>query len=217
MRTWRKFVTGVQGNPSYATADLYLFAYPSVRRKVAESAESFANFVSTTVDRGGDYERIVLVGHSEGGVVVRKMVLDALKPSGRGLDERFGHIRLFAPAIGGASASGLLGSGDSLLAPLIAASGAYKSLKPDSQLLTAIRSGTERLQDDLPLDSPAYAHIVWASRDKVVEPGTEYFGDWVSWASSPTDHSSVVRPSAQYQLPLTIIDPSSSPVGLVKS
>ena len=125
------------------TIDLYFFDYhwASIPRQVSENTRILRDFVETIwpnpqrplqtffgeLKRGDfSYEELTFVGHSEGGLLVRKLILNAAK-----IDERLekykfeankiasvepppegilkAELRLFAQAIAGESLSGILG------------------------------------------------------------------------------------------------------------
>lgn len=147
----------VQSYPHWGRSDAYFFSYPSVYQHLVKSADDFCRFLKKYYPRprapwiGRDqwpslrhgkttYTKLVLVGHSEGAVVIRLCISDVVKeyvlavgmcqedPRGHdtlvgskiSTEDRHsitvaegilqGELRLFAPAIMGAVQSRLIGT-----------------------------------------------------------------------------------------------------------
>jgi hypothetical protein len=114
------------------------------------------------------YERVTLVGHSEGGVVIRKMVLAELSnPAVLAC-----RLALFAPAIAGFKPAGLLGvlakfpGLGAILNGIMYASPAYQGLN-DTKKLERLRADTEQSHAK---GRALCADILWGDEDYVVEP-----------------------------------------------
>src|SRR3954454_20431589 len=155
VKTWNKFNDAILAarDGEWNCSDIYFLGYNSVLSDIGAATgeltdalirllpspdQSFRGYVTSraeddrTVIRESfaDYQHLVLVGHSLGGVLVRNVVRQALKDKLnriRGedgmidLNEKFpehslqlvaqSRVKLFAPAIGGARAAGLMGLG----------------------------------------------------------------------------------------------------------
>ena len=128
--------------------------YPRVPRDLVQIGDTA---VRETIDE--DYEELLVVGHSLGGVVVRRAVcdvaqgwLDRLEDDPR--DPRpallNARLRLFSPASAGFRPGGWLAlvRGTSMWGPLemfLRRSSAYSDLQPESPLLADTRRRTEAL------------------------------------------------------------------------
>jgi hypothetical protein len=171
--------------------------------------EPLGSFVSVLpADRF--YEKIVLTGHSEGAVVVRKALLRAhaeQAPTGwcRGLLSA--HLTFFAPALFGYAPSGLLGvltnfpGIGSAIDAVLAASPAYQDLK-DLEMLMTLRQETEDLAKSTTYQA-FHAHILWSRRDQIVKQG-KYNCDSTEFVDDRT-HITVCKPDGRYTLPITLV------------
>jgi len=225
----------------WETADLFFYHYQwdSIFRKVSENRIGVTNFIESIVPSppkalfnvaGNDirasilYEEVFLVGHSEGGLILRSIILDAADADERLEDFKLNRIykpmnepepigleiarlRLFAPAIGGESVSGLLGIICNLpfISVIPAAAGAKTTMQPQSTTVAATRSGTEQYSDYLKM--PCFrAHILWASKDHIVTP--EKYRRDIEYKQSPADttHTSVCKPTGSYILPISFVE-----------
>ena len=93
LQTWTQFPHLLQGNPKAADYDLFFYEYDSFTAQVGDISFAFARFLkklaanpAVLVNRGLSlpqqraaftYERIVLIAHSLGAVVTRRLLLDA--------------------------------------------------------------------------------------------------------------------------------------------
>ena len=175
-------------------------------------------------DANFQYHELVLVGHSQGGLLIRKAILEAAQK-----DKRIGDfmresryrkvpepecsgllsakLRLFAPALGGEMLSGLFGIACSLpvVADFLAVSAARKGMNPVSASVTETRRQTDRYAELLTLEG-FRAHIVWAEKDQIVNE-EKYVEDLQCPNFPPgSNHSSLCKPSLSYTLPLNFVE-----------
>jgi pimeloyl-ACP methyl ester carboxylesterase len=158
------------------------------------------------------YKRVFLVGHSEGGVVIRKAVLDAAfderKPRTELLEAR---IALFAPALFGYCPSGFLGtlSGfpglGGIVDALLSATPAYQDLKDTQGILSPLQEQTEKLSAEK-LRHAFRAFILWSRKDHVVKPGSsgKYRDDIRDYVDGGS-HTSICKPRMDYIAPISLI------------
>lgn len=243
--TWTNFIGMVddagQASVWWRNIDLYFFDYhwASIFRQVAENTRTLRDFVETIWPtpqqplqtffgelkrRDFAYEELTLVGHSEGGLLVRKLILNAAK-----IDERLeeyrleaktaesaepppegilkADLRLFAPAIAGESLSGILGIIAALpfVSSITRGSAAKSSMSAESVSVSGTRGATEELTSYLKM-SCFRAHILWADRDGIVL-SEEYRRDHVC-AHPPrgTEHDTICKPKVHYVTPMTFIE-----------
>ena len=231
---------------SFEKADLYFYGYPSTRFPVKVAAEHFVTFLARvfpTPESGllslnprtkkllnqwkipdcprenvGTYKKLVLVGHSLGGVLIRQALPQALEKkyaTSPTPDQLKGaSVVLFAPAQGGFRleeelAAAFAAMGLSLVRIWWAAKRApvYKDLTKNPVILSSIRTGTERLAASGSSFKDANclrAHTVWGANEHVV-----YIADYDeldTWRSPyPPDinHVTVCKPTAAFDVPLT--------------
>jgi alpha-beta hydrolase superfamily lysophospholipase len=166
------------------------------------------------------YDEVYLVGHSLGGLVIRRALADVAQawneereldkdaPRPRLLDAR---VRLFSPASAGFQPKGRLALLKALgmwstVDLVLSQSAAYHDLQPGSQLLESTRKRTEALvKNDKVSFAALRAQIVWANPEHVV--ATErYDSDPVQASANDTTHLSVCKPHAQYRLPWIFVE-----------
>jgi pimeloyl-ACP methyl ester carboxylesterase len=152
------------------------------------------------------YRQVFLVGHSEGGVVIRNGIKDKLNGNSPILKSQ---LVLFAPAIGGYAPAGFLGILanwpflGTILDAVLQAAPAYQDLR-DNDLLKEIRRKTERKDREAAKakdkSRPALsAYIVWGRKDRVVKP-MKYDQDNENFEDC--NHIDVCKPSSSYFSPL---------------
>jgi len=171
---------------------------------------------------------LILVGHSEGGVLIRSAILRrAQELDGKRLrrnqieaDPILGaSLRLFAPAFWGALLSGYAGlllrtpGLGYLVESRLRKSAAYKQLASDSPLLTDIRNRTVAKAKEYP-DAKAFrARNLFPADDKIVaaealetDPVAEYEKDQT--------HTSICKPTPRYLKPLIFVREDEYPVAV---
>lgn len=227
-KTWRSFPDLIRTDPRWANTDAYFFAYSSIDDEISLSADYLRSFISSvapqppaaiyeiTAQRGlisirdfpGEYSRLKLIGHSEGGVVIRTAVLEAVKrcaasPSATAFCDELlalAEVSLFAPAIAGARLAGNLGRVLNTVGVRAAwrtfngGSPACQELEPTSTLLRTLREDTTHFAEATAGMPALKARIIWAHRDEIVS-SIPYRHD-VSWRSLRTTHSTVCKPSS---------------------
>lgn len=242
--TWTNFVA-LTSDPSiagswWANADLYFYHYKrdSIFRQVLYNTKKLRGFIDlvfptppanlisglTSRANGFSYKFLTMVGHSEGGLLLRHIIIDAadadsgikafmraaryssqVQPAPSGILSA--DLRLFAPAIAGEALSGLSGILASApgISNIVHASSAKKSMAPTSPAVSAPREDTQRYTDYL--DFQCFkAHIIWAENDKVVL-GKRYRED-IECDNFPfgSDHQSICKPNLLYLTPVKFVE-----------
>lgn len=165
------------------------------------------------------YKELLLVGHSLGSVIVRRMLCDVahdwhmrLKtdPSAARPPLLAGQLRLFSPASAGFRPSktlGLLRASPAWLAVNLhlRRSSSYSDLQPGSLVLTETRRRTEELVDAHDELDSLRAHILWANPDGVVI-AERYDSDYLDDALDGKSHRAVCKPNSAYQAPWTMVE-----------
>lgn len=225
-KTWAKFEELVLKSPMWAETDCFFVGYDSVRDEISLSAKYVSQLVKQLGSlprgdifdlllgsRGTDirhsknkYDDLRLIGHSEGGVLVRLMTLDLLKCSGSAVGAALSgaslfeaaRLLLFAPAIGGARLSGSVGRVASVaglrgvVSFVRGGSPAFQELMPDSLLLRSLRDDTNYFADKNPSIRSLRADILWAHKDDVVSSNGYRFD--ADGRLLHTTHATVCKP-----------------------
>ncbi|WP_396922931.1 esterase/lipase family protein [Mycolicibacterium sp.] len=153
-------------------------------------------------DITSDYSELVLVGHSLGGVILRRALCDAAKSPSTPQSQMLlsAQTRLFSPAHAGFRAAGWLGFLKATsfwygLDPFLRRCSAYSDLQPESKVLSRLRSQTMRLvEEDSEGKSPALkAAVVWACPEDVVAD-EDYETDHPSDSWDGFTHTSLCKP-----------------------
>ena len=238
VRTWQEFPqidSRRAENLWWLESDLLFVGYRStkddvtgVANRIRHHLDSFypgpshdaltANGWVARNDITSPYEELIVVGHSLGGLILRRALCDAAQDwidKGRPADARpillESQNRMFSPASAGFRAAGFLG----LLraAPPWAAiemflkrASAFTDLQPDSTVLREVKSRTIELQPHKDRDLSALrAKIVWASPDNVVI-AERYGTDFVEWSWDGKDHVSICKPNLPaFRMPWTFV------------
>lgn len=231
VETWSDFPGLILSNPTdWSNRDVFFLGWKSETARMSATAtqlsdlldkilkaprEFFATvpggkqlptFFRAYVDRKFEYSKIVLVGHSMGGVVVRKIAADAAVDR-VGIDEksltllRRARVILYAPALFGFSPR----SWYALLLELKLVRKYFQFKKAMVPSIHEVEEGseflrrTEQMTVERSTMHPDYvslkASIAWAENDSVVASGLQYSCD-VDWTEiSDVGHSAVCKPS----------------------
>jgi hypothetical protein len=224
--------------------DLFFWGYESVNEHISASASELKHFLGsiypcpladyfnedlTSMDlreagteaqrafvRPGPYhyERLKLVGHSEGAVIIRRLLADVTQEQPN-VSESSLHREspyLFAPAHLGFNPSGkwgvlfnLTGIGF-LILKLAEQMRSYQHLKPGSASLTKLKSDTETLSLMYPELQCLRASIFWGKKEDVVV-AERFACDLASqehWELGK-DHIDVCKPGRDYLTPLKFV------------
>ena len=241
--TWTDFAGLIEGDPQWQGCDVYFLAYPSVTSELTLSAGYIRKFLERILPEPPDgllsvrldgrdhrirtnpgcYERLILVGHSEGGVVLRALVRDALKQ--HVAEARLGgppsaaasalgqiclsDLRLFAPALTGARIAGrwgIIAAAAGLrqaISLLRRRSPAMQELKPGGLLLQGLRDDTTYFAQEHAHFTGLRAQIAWAHHDKVVT-SLGYRHDTECRIRGRT-HLNNCKPDAGYRIPIELV------------
>jgi hypothetical protein len=232
----------------WSQCDLYFYSYPSVRQQIGITARALYRFITSFFPRPPEsllkvsrpyfdgaelgarrYSEIVLVGHSEGGLVLRAMLvdrisskLDKLRRQGQRLEQAIGisadelfdveaalsedpllrsTLALFAPAHLGRNVSGI-----SALIPryLLAISNAYNNLDPSAELVRTIRERTEATAGKHTKLTGLVANTIFGSKENIVVVGG-YKTDWQYAVLPDHTHRSICKPNETYLSPIEFV------------
>jgi len=224
--------------PWWAQADMFFYAYDSVHTQVRANAPIFGRFVEDVwhgrwwgSDPGANrrYRSLIFAGHSEGGVIIRRLILDryqgiwrAVRQSHPGADESAlkralaeslkqdfvlaACLRLFAPACMGTNFSswiGFLTSFSAFVAALTASSVVRNELLPTSTILHGLKEGTEQAYMESPQVESLFTSPLFGIPDQVVTSDS-YQGEELLWDKG-YDHFTVCKPTYQHVRPLEFV------------
>jgi pimeloyl-ACP methyl ester carboxylesterase len=233
-RTWRK-IQDFLTEDWWQESDLFFFGYASVKEPIQSTAARLAKLLRRLLEdppddlfadprlrrSGTEYEELTLVGHSQGGLVVRQAVLDALwdvcqggKPGPLESSVAAARLRLFAPAILGAQVSGLKGIILHSIGPgtfiriLTHGSPSYLDLQPKSALLESVRRSTESFSKTHTHISAFKASVAWADRESVVATGPPWLCDPAAITIPGTDHQTVCKAKGSDDAVMTFVERS---------
>jgi len=175
----------------------------------------FAGWTSTLPKRS--YKSLILVGHSEGGLAIRRAVVLAAKRhrQGEGAEEKISiercpilrsELYLFAPAFLGYSPRGVLGP-LAVTNLLLRFSPAFADMR-DGGVLAQLKSDTEWLQEDFGYVRAAFARVLFGTGENLVARG-EYRRDFPETPELRRNHSTVCKPDRNYLRPLEFISIST--------
>jgi pimeloyl-ACP methyl ester carboxylesterase len=223
----------------WATSDMFFYAYESLHTPIRNNANLLEKFVEDvwhtnwkgngSPSRAPKYDSLILAGHSEGGVVIRRLILDrferikeavenaspdademALKAAMRpALDADFilgSYLRLFAPACRGTNFSswaGLLTSLSHLVSAITASSLVRNELLPESPVLNALKTGTEQAHARFRGVRSLYTQPIFGVPDQIVY-SESYQGESPLWDKG-YDHFAVCKPNYTHKRPLEFV------------
>ena len=234
--TWLNFQEMIDSRhaqyPMWARCDTFFFSYPSFFQEITDSAEQFLNFLSTIYPSPPDwlfsisefvpnvpatvlaldlpehiYKNLILVGHSEGCVVIRRAVTIAYKSGVQHAILGSGMLRLFSPAHLGFQPTGwiraCLGVGrvEAIVMPLLNLSPAFAEMK-EKELLDQIREDTTAFWEEAHL-SVMRARVLFG-KERVVVKG-EFQNDILETSEPTKNHVSICKPRADYDRPINFV------------
>jgi pimeloyl-ACP methyl ester carboxylesterase len=260
--TWLHFQwmvdTYADQHPWWRGCDLYFYDYPSFSDAILTSAHRLLKFLDgvfpspplgllmvNVLSAAGsiygpqarlpqrEYKRLVLIGHSQGALVIRRAVLQRAKEfqrpaQDRGdmsaepkratekdplLDDEYQMLRarlaLFAPAIRGFTPSGWVGVAlklsrvGKLAELLLSASPSFGEMQ-DKTVANDLREDTNQLTQKVPWMRALAADILYGERDHFVGMG-EYFADRTEPPEPGQGHASICKPTPRYHRPLEFV------------
>jgi pimeloyl-ACP methyl ester carboxylesterase len=241
--TWTNFqglVDEYSGKfPYWTNSDLFFFAYDSLHTPIRRNAALLGDFVEVawyskwmgagSPDISEKYQDLILVGHSEGGVVIRRLILDryeavrvkiksanpdadasslrtAMKPALASDFILASHLRLFAPACRGTNFSSLAGFLTSLSHVVSALTASFlvrNELLKDSPVLMSLQAGTESAHEEFGQVRSLYTRPIFGIPDQIVY-SESYKEEELLWDEG-YDHFGVCKPNYVHIRPLEFV------------
>jgi pimeloyl-ACP methyl ester carboxylesterase len=234
--TWRNFHGLIEEYsseyPWWTTSDLFFFAYDSIKTPIRFNATRLAEFVAEAWEgrwtleikpkiKKRSYGNLILAGHSEGGVLIRQLILDRFEAIRRSHAENSGqkvlralqtdyilrsYLRLFAPACCGTNFSswiGFLNSYSFLVSAITSSLLVRNELRPGSTVLSTLQRETEDAHVKFPTVRAFYAEPLFGVPDQIVT-SQSYRGELIHWEQN-SDHFAVCKPKYLYKRPLEFV------------
>jgi len=225
--------------PLWITSDMFFFSYESIRTPIRSNAVLFGDFVELVwegkwrgVDSpstGAGYKDLILVGHSEGGVIIRRLILDRFEAVSRKVKDQYdeadpatlrtamkaafasdfilaSYLRLFAPACRGVNFStwiGFLMSFSKLVSALSTSFLVRNELERDSPVLLSLQAGTESAHAEFRKVRSLYTEPIFGVPDQVVY--TESYKEEALKFDHGFDHFSICTLSHEHLTPLEFV------------
>jgi pimeloyl-ACP methyl ester carboxylesterase len=226
------------GQAFWSKADLFFLDYPSYQQNVIDNADLLLRFLATVFPsppsslfapvrakpqskhlvslvlrweklQPRTYDHLVLVGHSEGGLIIRQAMINTCQRSdgtGPFLDSK---LALFAPAHRGVLITGwmravldlarLKGVTDSILNR----SSAYLEMQ-DGVFIAGIEQATVALKAEYPRQA-FRARVLFGCGENIVRKQV-FPGDYPEECAVNQDHVSVCKPHGNYLAPFELIE-----------
>jgi pimeloyl-ACP methyl ester carboxylesterase len=232
--------------------DLYFYEYRGASNFIVKSAQDFTAFVSSVYPQPNEgtfsvtstitgillndrskpirphiqpYRKLILIGHSLGGVVLRYAVADALRRcyQQRLADTdvptwlRHAHLCLFAPAHRGFRPSSWkallmkLPYWGSTLAAVPVLWRAYSDLQPHSALIEDLQRRTKSLGIEYPDTSALRARCAFGSKEDIVEP-LDFDDDIELHVIEGVGHTGICKPNHAFLEPMEFLNNAPGPL-----
>jgi hypothetical protein len=227
--TWKDFQSMIDKRsdlfPEWNRSDAFFFSYSDITKSIDDSAVLLREFIDQVFPipspalssllpyfRAPQYSKLVLVGHSEGAVVIRAAVAYAGMRWQQGgprapiLDAR---LTLFAPAQFGFVPTNWLGAiaaltGIRQIARIAIAFSTPATEMHDKTALIQLKEVTQQLYD-ADNSVPAFsAHVLFGSDEHVVVRAY-YYTDCRHTPEVGKNHKSVCKPRKDYDRPLEFV------------
>lgn len=213
--TWQSFPLLLEDRDSnlWGSVDAFFYSYESWRTPIVANAQKLKSFVDTHILSVADYKSLICVGHSEGAVLIRKMVLQRVKQfrvdGNNALSTDLisnSRLRLFAPACLGTNFSSFLGfilTWSAFVSAIAASSLTRNELRSESPVLLNLREETKREVEMSPFIGLT-ARNVFGVRDQVVYADGYPNDEVIFWEGH--DHFSLCKPRLAFIEPLRFVE-----------
>ena len=219
--TWDEFPSIIRNNNDFVNSDVIFYGYESLKGQANNNAVKFYNFLKSVtenspnklgftrenIDKEFTYERIIIVAHSLGAIIIRRALLYAKSENKNWLDKC--RMVLFAPAHRGARVQKIVASFP-VIGQIIAGLGLFvkpilDDLRPDSQtILNLIADSQNHLNQNQGGFTIAHS-VVWANNEIIVHNDT-FCDDPVASIIDHKSHTYGCKPkSGKYLEPNKIV------------
>lgn len=219
--TWDEFPDLIRTNNDFANSDVVFYGYDSLKGQANNNAVKFYNLLTSVSENSPNklgykrdnladdfrYQRILIVAHSLGAVIVRRALLNAKIENKVWLPTC--RMVLFAPAHRGARVQNLIIESLPAVGKILAGLGLLKipvldDLRPTSQtILNLIADSQGYLNQNTGQFTIAH-QVVWANNEIVVH-NDQFCSDPVATLIDNKSHTSVCKPKANFLDPYQIV------------
>lgn len=238
VRSWQQFPGGGERSSWWRESDLLFVDYPSQLDDLTGTANRLRRQIPTFYPElsknllctegvavrdptWNQYDELFLVGHSLGGMIIRRALsdladewlADLAEDPNRAMPTLLeAQVRLFSPASAGFRPGGFLAflrSGPTwpLLEAKLRFSTAFTDLQPSSPILRETRARTEKAASGPEAGrlKALRPDLLWANPDQVVL-SERYDTDRSSDSEDGTTHRSVCKPRGHYEVPWIFVE-----------
>lgn len=207
--TWNDFPALIKETNEYENSDAIFYGYESLKGQANNNALRFYNFLQVIVEENtgkvgyprrskNTYQRILIVAHSLGSVIVRRALLNAKAENKQWLS--YTKMILFAPAHRGARIQNLLTESLPILGKIFAGLGfitipVLDDLRPASQTIQNLIQETEQLLQNNQGDFTIAYKVVWAN-DEIVVHNERFCQDPIAVLIDNITHTGVCKPTS---------------------
>lgn len=219
--TWNEFPSIIRNNNDFINSDVIFYGYESLKGQANNNAVKFYNFLKSVVENSSNnlgftrenidkefkYEKIIIVAHSLGAIIVRRGLLNAKSENKNWLDKC--KMVLFAPAHRGARVQKILASlpvvGQIITGLGYLAKPILDDLRPDSQTILNLIADSQNYLNQNNGDFTIAHTVVWANNEIIVHNDT-FCDDPVASVIDHKSHTTVCKPKLGVYLdPYTIV------------
>tara|TARA_R110001632_G_scaffold83411_1_gene184642 strand:- start:3046 stop:3840 length:795 start_codon:yes stop_codon:yes gene_type:complete len=220
--TWGEFPSLIRTNNEFANSDVIFYGYESLKGQANNNALRFYNFLSSVCENSPNklgyrrdnikdnftYDRILIVAHSLGAVIVRRALLNSKSENKNWLSKC--RMVLFAPAHRGARVQNLVAESLPTIGKILAGLGfiaipVLDDLRPNSQTISNLIADSQNYLNQNQGNFTIAHRVVWANNEKVVH-NDAFCNDPVATLIDNKSHTAVCKPkSAIYLDPYMIV------------
>jgi pimeloyl-ACP methyl ester carboxylesterase len=220
--TWDEFPSIIRNNNDFTNSDVIFYGYESLKGQANNNAVKFYNFLKSVTENSPNklgfkrdnvnedfaYDKIIIVAHSLGAVIVRRALLNAKTENKSWLNKS--KMVLFAPAHRGARVQNIVSESLPVIGKILAGLSklfipVLEDLEPNSQTILNLIADSQNYLNQNEGNFTIAHSVVWASNEIVVHNDT-FCNDPVASLIDHKSHTSVCKPKESIYLePYTIV------------
>ncbi|MBX3252720.1 MAG: hypothetical protein KF862_01165 [Chitinophagaceae bacterium] len=219
--TWDEFPNLIRNNNDFTNSDIIFYGYDSLKGQANNNAVKFYRTLISVCEsnpnnlgfkRDGltanfSYQRILIVAHSLGAVIVRRALLNAKSENKPWLQNC--RMILFAPAHRGARIQNLVAESLPTVGKILAGLGfltipVLDDLRPNSQTIQNLITDSQGHLNQNAGQFTIAHEVVWANNEIVVH-NDQFCNDPVATLIDNKSHTSVCKPKATFLDPYNIV------------